>query len=426
MTHLQNKKLPVTSMFDHKISVSKNIIVSIDKNHILQTNTSLTQNSVYSSEKALFHPKRLMKLHKQQPITPTCLLVDLEAYCNDNCSFCTTRKDNGYNNSMLELLKTDKKEKPLNEFRPIGIPSEKSRLSLDMAESLPRMMKDAQIPAIELTGGGEPTLWPAFDSLIDNLVKNDIEIGLVTNGSNISDYRAKLLAKHCTWIRFSMDASNQTLHRQIHRTSNNRFDQRIHNIQKILRLKHDKLVVGISFVITPVNILDIEESCKFYKNLGVDHIRFTWMYDKTGTAGLTAEDIDSTKELLLQYKKKYEDEVFGVLYDDARINLYSKPNDDFSTCYMQRFVWAIAADGKVYPCCIMKYNEKFAIGDINKQSLKEILHDKYSHDKMDNLNPKSCFPCWLRNKNKIIGKAIENDLKNITDNNEDVLHYNFI
>ena len=124
--------------------------------------------------------------------------------------------------------------------------------------------------------------------------------------------------------------------------------------------------MGVSFVITPVNVLDIEESCKFYRNLGVDHIRFTWMYDKTGTAGLTSENIKKIKEQLLQYKKKYEDKIFGVLYEDDRIDLYSKPNDDFSTCYMQRFVWAVAADGKVYPCCIMKYNEKFAIGDINK------------------------------------------------------------
>ena len=164
-----------------------------------------------------------------------------------------------------------------------------------------------------------------------------------------------------------MDSSNKTLHQQIHRTANQNFDKRIESIRKIIQLKHNGLVVGVSFVITPENVLDIEESCKFYRNLGVDHIRFTWMYDKTGTVGLTSENIEKIKEQLLQHKKKYEYELFGILYEDDRIDLYSKSNDDFSTCYMQRFVWAIAADGKVYPCCIMKYNEKFAIGDTNKQ-----------------------------------------------------------
>ena len=73
----------------------------------------------------------------------------------------------------------------------------------------------------------------------------------------------------------------------------------------------------------------------------------------------------------------------------------------------------------------MKYNEKFAIGDINTQSLKEIIYDKYSIKKMDELDPKSCFPCWLRNKNKIIEQAVENPLKNNMTDNEDVLHSNF-
>ena len=213
-----------------------------------ETKIPLQRNQIYSSEKALFHTKRLMKLQKQQPITPTCLLVDLEAYCNDNCSFCTTRKENGYNNQMLKLLKINEKEKATDEFKPIGMPSEKSRLGLDIAESLPRMMKEAQIPAIELTGGGEPTLWPKFDDLIENLVKNDIEIGLVTNGSKISDDRARTLARHCTWIRFSMDASNKILHKKMHRTVNDDFDRRITSIQKIIHLKHDDLIVGISFV----------------------------------------------------------------------------------------------------------------------------------------------------------------------------------
>jgi len=383
------------------------------------------RDEIYSSEKALAHTQKLMQLQKHHSISPTCILVDLEAFCNDNCSFCTTRKENGYNNEMLKLLQTKGEKSFIDEYKPIGRPSIKSQLNKKMAYKLPLLMKEAQIPAIELTGGGEPTLWPAFDDLIKNLVENDIEIGLVTNGSAISESRSKLIAKNCLWVRFSMDASNKILHQKIHRTSIQDFNRRIDSIRKIIHLKHDKLVVGISFVITPVNMLDVEDSCKYYKDLGVDHIRFTWMYDKSGTAGLTSTNIKTIKDHLLQYKKKYEDKTFGILYDENRIDMYSKPNDDFSTCYMQRFVWAIAADGKVYPCCIMKYNEKFAIGDINKQTLKQIIHNKYSQKKMDDLNPESCFPCWLRNKNKIIGKILEKPIEEI-ENHRPAMHHNFI
>ena len=386
-----------------------------------------SRNEIYSSHKALFHTDRLLKLQKQQSISPTCIMVDLEAFCNDNCSFCTTRKENGYNNQMLKLLQVDDDVKKIvsDEFKPIGRPNTKSRLSLRMAHILPQMMKEAKIPAIELTGGGEPTLWPAFDVLIENLIKNKIEIGLVTNGSKIAHKRAIMLAENCAWIRFSMDASNKTLHKQIHRTSIVDFDRRVNSIRNIIHLKHDKLIVGISFVITPVNKSDIEKSCRFYKTLGVDHIRFTWMYDKTGNAGLDKEEIKNIKHLLFRYKQRYEDESFGILYEDDRIDLYSQPNNDFSTCYMQRFVWAIGADSNIYPCCIMKYNEKFAIGNIQKQTLKEILHDKYSREKMDNLNPNHCFPCWLRNKNKIISTIVTKSVK-LEVGMTPQMHHNFI
>ncbi|WP_420545783.1 radical SAM protein [Nitrosopumilus sp.] len=393
--------------------------------NLAKRNTPL-RNSIYSNDKVLVHVDKLKRLQNMQPISPTSVLVDLEAFCNDNCGFCTTRKENGYNNSMLKLLNVSERKKNfLDDFKPIGRSSEKSRLSLDMAYRLPEMLKDAKIHAIELTGGGEPTLWPAFDILLENLVKNDIEIGLVTNGSNISDKRAKLIAQYCTWVRFSMDSSNEALHKKMHRTSNNDFKRRIKSIEQIIKYNRNGLIIGVSFVITPQNVLDIEKSCMFYRDLGVDHLRFTWMYDKTGTAGLTAEEIQSIKDLLIKCKKKHDDDSFGILYDDNRIDFYSQPNDDFSKCHMQRFIWAIGADANVYPCCIMKYNEKFSIGNIQDQTLEEIIYDKYSKNKMDTLNPQNCFPCWLRNKNKTITKALEKPIKEL---NDDLLptHHNFV
>ncbi|UVF62277.1 hypothetical protein [Nitrososphaeria virus YSH_462411] len=60
--------------------------------------------NVYSTSKALFHLDRLQELKKNNPISPTLIQIDLEAYCNDNCSFCSYRKDDGYNKNMLKLI----------------------------------------------------------------------------------------------------------------------------------------------------------------------------------------------------------------------------------------------------------------------------------------------------------------------------------
>lgn len=366
-------------------------------------------SEIYNDEKAFFHLDRLARLREKKPIAPTCIQVDLEAFCNDNCGFCTTRKEDGFNIGMLKLIQINDNQikRTEDKFKPIGIPNPNSGLPFEMAYRLPEMMKDAGIPAIELTGGGEPTLWRGFDTLIENLVRNNIEIGLVTNGSNISEERAKLLGASCTWIRFSMDTSNKTLHRKIHRTPGYDFERRIGNIKRIIKFRNRDLIIGVSFIIHPDNVHDIEKACKFYKKIGVDNIRFSWMYDKTGNAGLEEERIMTIKQTILKCKQKYEDENFAVLHKDSRIDLYSQPNDDFTTCYLQRFVWAIGADCKVYPCCIRKYVSGSEIGDIIKKTLKEIIYDENTINKMDSLKPLTCSPCWMRDKNKLIAKAVE-------------------
>ena len=363
----------------------------------------------YSISKAYFHTDRIKRLQLGEPISPTLLQVDLEAYCNDNCSFCSYRKEEGYNEPMLELIQV-KKTDDRNTFKPLGIPSKNSGLNRIYSILLPEMMKEARIPAIELTGGGEPTIWPYFDTLLDNLIKYGIEIGLVTNGSTLPESRIEKLATHAVWVRFSMDSSNPELHKQIHRTQNYDFERRTNNIRKMVEKKKEhrsEITIGISFIINPVNIDNVDESCLFYKKLGVDNIRFSWMYDKSGKAGLTENQIDDLKIKLDVIKLREETNDYKIFYEKERIDLFSKPNDDFKTCYMQRFVWALGADHKIYPCCIMKYHSDFALADIREKTLRDIVYDANAIAKMNNLDVRNCFPCWLRNRNITIEQAVK-------------------
>lgn len=306
---------------------------------------------------------------------------------------------------MLNLIGAIPGEK-YEENKPIGRPSPQSSLPLEFAETLPKQMYDIGIPSIELTGGGEPTLWPKFDTLVENLAKYGIEIALVTNGSSLSDYRIKLIRDNMLWVRISMDASNQELHKKVHRTQGNEFDRIISNIKKICDNKRKELIVGISFIINPDNTEDIEDSIILYKSLGVDNIRFSWMYDEGGTSGLIEPEINVIKQRLDFYKQKHDTDKFKVFYDKSRIDSYSTPNE-FNKCYIQRFVWAIGADSNVYPCCIMKYNPDYAIANIKEKTLGEIVFDIETEMKMDNLDPHRCMPCWLRGKNDAIRQSVE-------------------
>lgn len=361
---------------------------------------------VYSTSKALWHVDKLKNLQEGKMIVPTLLQIDPEAFCNDNCEFCAYRKDNGYNNEMLKLIDANPGEKYYDN-KPIGRLTSNSGLPLEMAEKIPLMMKEAGIPAIEITGGGEPTLWRGFDSLLDNLIKEEIEIGLVTNGSTLPDSRLHKLGEKATWVRFSMDSSNAELHQKIHRTPNLDFERRIDNIRKLISYKHKDLIIGISFIVTPQNYDDVVKSALFYKELGVSHIRFSYMYDKEGHSGLTMDQIERMKKVLKNLKAMDETDSFRIYYERDRIDNYSRPNDDFKKCYMQRFVWALGADCKVYPCCIVKYWPAMAFGDIREKTLKQMVEDINVKARMDDLNVSLCPPCWLRERNKEISIGIE-------------------
>lgn len=356
----------------------------------------------YSTSKAVYHTERISELQKSNPIIPTELQIDLEAFCNDNCSFCSYRKEDGYNKNMLDLIDGS----PSTTNKPIGRPSDESRIPDDILLDLPRQMIEAGIPAIEITGGGEPTLHPKFKPFYKALGEREIDIGLVTNGSKLDDEVISLILQYGLWIRISMDSSNPDTHRDIHRTGGFDFERRLNNVKTLAALKSKDLTLGISFIITPQNIYDIEDSAHLYKEIGVDHIRFSWMYDQQGTAGLEKDQIADIAELIPKLQDELNDDNFQVFNEQNRIQLYTAKND-FKKCYYQRFVMAVGADAGCYPCCIMKYNKKYQYANLKESSLAQIVQSMNTHDFMNKLNPESCYPCWIRPRNDSIAKAVE-------------------
>ena len=211
----------------------------------------------YSKSKALYHEAKIKLLKLGKSIIPTEIQIDPEAFCNDNCEFCSYRKEDGYNNEMTKLLGA---KAGSTEHKAIGRPSIESRIPDEILLDIPYQMIDAGIPAIEITGGGEPTLHPKFKQFYKSCGDCGLDIGLVTNGSRLDNETIDMVKKHGQWIRLSMDSSNPETHRKIHRTPNFDFEKRLGKVERLVNNKPDSLTVGISFIITPDNVDDIEKS----------------------------------------------------------------------------------------------------------------------------------------------------------------------
>ena len=108
----------------------------------------------YSAWKTLNQSEGIDLIKKGELIAPKDLQVDLEAYCPHSCEFCSYRNVNWQDHGM------DFEEPEKRVPEQTGLPKE-------IAMRLPREMFEAGIPSIELTGGGEPMVYPYIKELLD-------------------------------------------------------------------------------------------------------------------------------------------------------------------------------------------------------------------------------------------------------------------
>jgi radical SAM protein with 4Fe4S-binding SPASM domain len=342
--------------------------------------------SYYSPWKALHQREDIERLKKGEMFAPKDIQIDLEAYCPHSCEFCSYRNVNWQDHGM-------EFEEPSKRSKSTGLPKE-------IALRLPREMHEAGIPSIELTGGGEPIVYPYIREFLEELGKYPIELALVTNGASLTPQIQELM-KNLKWIRFSVDAVTPEAHALVHRVPKPVFGTVMKHIKEVVDRKYEDCKVGISFVITKHNYHEIEQAAAMYKDLGVDSVRYTFTYDPEGMGTMDSQQISEAGQAMNR-ARSYQDETFKVFGTMRRLEYYSQPNTDFDFCGYQYFTWAIGYDGAVYPCCIMKYHKGFALGDLRNNSLKEIVNSEERQKFISDFDVHDCKACWLRDKNQFI------------------------
>lgn len=351
----------------------------------------------------------IKKLQNGELVVPKQLQIHLEGFCSNDCWFCAYRNSNWQSKGMNyfndnwaspEDMISGQKGKPKGRLVP-----EISGIPKDVALGLPKQMADLGIPATEVTGSGEPTLYPYARQFFDELAKYDIETALVTNGQHLQPLLDGCNIQNLQWMRFSMDSCTAETHSKVHGVSKSMFPIAIANIKRTVDM-FPNAIVGISFIITKDNYHEILRAAEFYKSIGCKSIRFSFEYETTGTAKLTSDMIDFARTAIKQSKELARNgfKVFGQV---ERLDNYIKPNTDFTFCGYQMFAWNIGYNAKVYPCCIMIYNDAFEFGDLTKQTLEEIVFGEARKKYIEKFNVLKCHNCWMRDKNI----AIETILK---------------
>jgi len=362
---------------------------------------------VYSGWKAAYWMKDIEKIRNGELIPPKLIQAHPEAWCSHDCFFCAYRNSCWQHHGMEFFGEWASEEDriPKQTGKPKGklIPGV-SDWPKEIALSLPKQMEEEGVKACEITGSGEPLLYPYIKEFIDKLVKHNIEIALVTNGQFLTkDILDRL--NNVRWIRFSIDAATAKTHAKVHGVSEKVFPIVIKNLEQTIERNFDDCLIGVSYIITKYNIDEIYEAALKYKEMGVDNIRFSFQYEPTGTAGLTNEEKERARKLLLK-ARELSDSKFKVFGMVERLETFAKPNIDFTFCGYQFFTWSLGYDCKFYPCCIQIYNKGYAFGDLKKQSLHEIIYGEERRKYIENFDVRKCHNCWLRDRNIAIETLI--------------------
>lgn len=239
-----------------------------------------------TTARLLSHMDRIREMKKHRKIRPITVHLAPTDKCNLNCPFCSVR-----NRAMNEL--------PIEE-----------------AIAIVNIYADLGAKSIEITGGGDPTLYYGLEELITHIQEKNLGIGLITNGLLINDVQSQVLDK-LTWLRISLSGVDFDLE------------------EKYLQINTDKLpdFTGCSYVYTTnTESRHIEAISRIANHLKAKYIRIV-------PNCYTPEQIEWGRVNIPPAIKEYP-QMFMQIKD------YSVPN----RCHWKYIKPFVNSDGYVYQC----------------------------------------------------------------------------
>lgn len=366
-------------------------------------------------DKILCHISRVKDYFENKNPYPITIEIDPSNACNHSCSFCIS--------GHIHLSKYKN-----TEF------FNRTILNKNVFKRLIEELITTDIKAINWTGGGEPTLNPFLGEAINYIKKNSkIEMGMFSNGSLLEKFNLFDTITNClTWIRISIDAGSSTTYDNIRKTNkNNNFKVVMNNIKKLIEIKKknkSKTIIGVGFVITQNNYLEIEDFANHFKNIDIDYCQYkpeiiqierNSIKSNSGSMQVSADFwvnkvinlLDKAKKIL---KNKFECNSYKI--EDLIVDTKNHGRN-YGACIGSQFQPCIGADGNVYVCTNHRGHARYSYGNIFKSSFKKIWSDIKNKEKIMNIiNKEEKFSkcthlCKPHESNKILW-TINNNINN--------------
>tara|TARA_R110002051_G_scaffold308562_1_gene380422 strand:+ start:280 stop:1509 length:1230 start_codon:yes stop_codon:yes gene_type:complete len=348
-------------------------------------------NDYIDSGTSIFNPQakvianieNVIQFLETKNTSPVLVEVDPSNACNHGCYFCIS--------SYIHLPES----KDLETFDRSIMPK---NILMSMCEDL----VDLGVKAVNWTGGGEPTLNPNLKYAIQYMGKNNIPMGMFTNGALLDRFDLfDTLVDNMTWVRFSVDAGTEKTYNWIRRPGKGQDWNKMHqNLAKLIDTNNaagKKIDIGVGMVITPDTYSEIVDYANTFKDFDLDYCQFKPEIVNREREEGVQRDVEFWNEKV----EPLLDEAKDILGDKFQLNGYKITDlgEDpkilgrhYKKCLGSQIQPCVGADGHVYVCPNQRGYKQYSYGSLHEKTFKEIWNDLQARQEvMHQIDNVECF-----------------------------------
>lgn len=344
------------------------------KNQFDKENAKKESSFTSTGDKILSHKKAVKDLREKKN-HPIVLHIMPTEVCNLRCVFCSVAQ-RGEEGKLLPDLTLSQIKNVVGKFKKMGL------------------------KAVILSGGGEPSVYPHINELLEYLHSEKLEIGMISNGVALSKKVDPEKIKYLTWLRISINALDY-----------------VKDIE-IPKLNPKKTTLGFSYIWNPRTseevIARIKNKIKEISSTNkVEYVRLL------PDCNLATDKLEAAHEELRKITKKLGSPFFH------QYKIHSRPAE----CHLGRVHPVLYVDGYIYPCDSLvlnspaddkKFHKEFALCKWDEV-------DKFYSKKVKGtlIDTQKCHHCVFSRQNALLSDIINTD-KKIPKPNNKLKHINFI
>lgn len=303
----------------------------------------MTDKFRIDGEKLSFHPQRVAQwqLGKDdwetaKDIYPIYVEVSPVGHCNHACGFC----------GVDYVMDANKK----NRVSPMIDP--------DVFADRIHEMSFRGIRSVMFAGEGEPLLHKGINRMVESALMSGVDVAFTTNGVLLDRLET---IRNMSWIKVSVNAGTPETYQAVHKAKAGDWDKVWSNIAAVVARK-GKCDIGVQMVLLPENEHE------------VDAFRA-----KAEAAGVDYAVVKSFSQHKFSINRQYEKFIPIVPAGSGKLIVRRDSMETtavpYEKCQATPFMWGYwSANGDFYSCSAYLLDDRFNLGNLNRQTFREIWH----------------------------------------------------